>query len=45
MYYSYIAIGTKSGFKIFSTDPFQLYYECKCGLVNIVEMLYSTNRK
>ena len=24
---SCIAVGTKSGFKIFSTDPFQLFYE------------------
>lgn len=26
-YYSCIAVGTKCGFKIFSTDPFQLFYE------------------
>ena len=25
--YNCIAVGTKSGFKIFSTDPFQLFYE------------------
>jgi len=24
---SCIAVGTKSGFKIFSADPFQMYYE------------------
>jgi autophagy-related protein 18 len=43
-------VGTKSGFKIFSTDPFQLFYESsinyikiECGPISIVEMLYTTN--
>jgi autophagy-related protein 18 len=41
--YTCISIGTKSGFKIFSLDPFQLLYENSCGPINIVEMLYTTN--
>ena len=41
--YNCIAIGTKVGFKIFSSDPFQLIYETNCGAINIVEMLYSTD--
>lgn len=36
-------MGTKIGFKIFATDQFQLFYESKCGPINIVEMLYTTN--
>lgn len=41
--YSCIAVATYTGFKIFSTDPFQLLYESKCGPINIIEMLYKTN--
>jgi WD40 repeat protein len=41
--YSCISIGTKVGFKIFATDQFQLFYESKCGPINIVEMLYTYN--
>ena len=41
--YSCIAVATYAGFKIFSTDPFQLLYESKCGPINIIEMLYKTN--
>ena len=41
--YNCIAIGTKKGFKIFSSGPFQLLYETNCGPINIVEMLYTTN--
>lgn len=32
-----------TGFKIISTDPFQLLYEYPCGPINIVEMIYTTN--
>ena len=41
--FSCIAVATYTGFKIFSTDPFQLLYESKCGPINIIEMLYKTN--
>ena len=41
--YSCIAVATYVGFKIFSTDPFQLLYESNCGPINIIEMLYKTN--
>ena len=41
--YSCIAVATYTGFKIFSTDPFQLLYESKCGPINIIEILYKTN--
>lgn len=41
--YSCIAVATYVGFKIFSTDPFQLIYSSNCGPINIIEMLYKTN--
>ena len=40
---SCIAVGTKNGFKIFATNPFQLFYESRTGPINIIEMLYTTN--
>lgn len=40
---SCIAVGTRTGFKIFASNQFQLFYESKCGPINIVEMLYTTN--
>ena len=43
LFYSCIAVATKVGFKIFSSNPFQLLYSIDCGPINIVEMLNSTN--
>ena len=47
---SCIAVGLKNGFKIFSTEPFQLYYEKSILIIkkefiaiSIVEMLYTSN--
>ena len=40
---TYISIGTKTGFKLYSISPCQLIYESKCGPIKIVEMLNSTN--
>ena len=40
---TFIAMGTKTGFKLFIISPPQLFYESKCGPIKIVEMLNSTN--
>ena len=40
---TFIAMGTKTGFKLFIISPPQLFYESKCGPIKIVEMLNTTN--
>ncbi|KAK2766928.1 autophagy protein [Arachnomyces sp. PD_36] len=41
--YSYLAVGTSKGFRIFTTDPFTKSYETKEGNIAILEMLFSTS--
>ncbi|WEW60939.1 autophagy protein [Emydomyces testavorans] len=41
--YSYLAVGTPKGFRIFTTDPFGKSYETKEGNIAILEMLFSTS--
>ncbi|EGD88903.1 hypothetical protein H112_03824 [Trichophyton rubrum D6] len=41
--YSYLAVGTAKGFRIFSTDPFVKSYETKEGNIAMLEMLFSTS--
>ncbi|KAJ9298820.1 hypothetical protein DTO217A2_8292 [Paecilomyces variotii] len=41
--YSYLAVGTSKGFRIFTTDPFSKSYETKEGNIAILEMLFSTS--
>ncbi|KLJ06955.1 autophagy-like protein 18 [Blastomyces silverae] len=41
--YSYLAVGTSKGFRIFTTDPFAKSYETKEGNIAIIEMLFSTS--
>ncbi|GAM34342.1 autophagy protein [Talaromyces pinophilus] len=41
--YSYLAVGTSKGFRIFTTDPFTKSYETKDGNIAILEMLFSTS--
>ncbi|EEH22693.1 hypothetical protein PABG_04904 [Paracoccidioides brasiliensis Pb03] len=41
--YSYLAVGTTKGFRIFTTDPFAKSYETKEGNIAILEMLFSTS--
>ncbi|KAL2936154.1 Autophagy-related protein 18b [Bienertia sinuspersici] len=41
--YSYFAVGTKLGFKIFDADTLRLCYEKDIGAFNIVEMRFSTS--
>ncbi|PGH33628.1 hypothetical protein GX50_03538 [[Emmonsia] crescens] len=41
--YSYLAVGTSKGFRIFTTDPFAKSYETKEGNIAILEMLFSTS--
>ncbi|PIG87462.1 autophagy-related protein 18 [Aspergillus arachidicola] len=41
--YSYLAVATAKGFRIFTTDPFAKSYETKEGNIAIIEMLFSTS--
>ncbi|EAW13036.1 phosphoinositide binding protein ATG18 [Aspergillus clavatus NRRL 1] len=41
--YSYLAVATSKGFRIFTTDPFAKSYETKEGHIAIIEMLFSTS--
>mmetsp|Transcript_65085 Transcript_65085/g.74793 ORF Transcript_65085/g.74793 Transcript_65085/m.74793 type:complete len:373 (-) Transcript_65085:188-1306(-) len=41
--FSCLAMGTRTGFKIFGLDPFQLLYENNEGGIGIIRMLESTN--
>ncbi|KAK2858443.1 autophagy protein, partial [Arthroderma sp. PD_2] len=41
--YSYLAVGTSKGFRIFSTDPFVKSHETKEGNIAMLEMLFSTS--
>ncbi|KAI5305258.1 hypothetical protein KEM56_004882 [Ascosphaera pollenicola] len=41
--YSYIAVGTSKGFRIYTTDPFVKSYETKEGNIAMLEMLFSTS--
>ncbi|KAI2275421.1 autophagy protein [Ophidiomyces ophidiicola] len=41
--YSYLAVGTSKGFRIFTTDPFGKSYETREGNIAILEMLFSTS--
>ncbi|PYI15248.1 autophagy-related protein 18 [Aspergillus japonicus CBS 114.51] len=41
--YSYLAVATSKGFRIFTTDPFAKSYETKEGNIAIIEMLFSTS--
>ncbi|KAH8705110.1 WD40-repeat-containing domain protein [Talaromyces proteolyticus] len=41
--YSYLAVGTPKGFRIFTTDPFAKSYETKEGNIAMLEMLFSTS--
>ncbi|KAM5444043.1 autophagy protein [Microsporum ferrugineum] len=41
--YSYLAVGTSKGYRIFSTDPFVKSYETKEGNIAMLEMLFSTS--
>ncbi|RDW62939.1 phosphoinositide binding protein ATG18 [Aspergillus mulundensis] len=41
--YSYLAVATSKGFRIFTTDPFAKSYETKDGNIAIIEMLFSTS--
>ncbi|CAI7578869.1 unnamed protein product [Penicillium manginii] len=41
--YSYLAVATSKGFRIFTTDPFAKSYETKEGNIAVIEMLFSTS--
>ncbi|KAJ5746103.1 Autophagy-related protein 18 [Penicillium odoratum] len=41
--YSYLAVATAKGFRIFTTDPFAKSYETKEGNIAVIEMLFSTS--
>ncbi|KAF9886393.1 autophagy protein [Aspergillus nanangensis] len=41
--YSYLAVATAKGFRIFTTEPFAKSYETKDGNIAIIEMLFSTS--
>ncbi|RMJ28506.1 hypothetical protein PHISP_00633 [Aspergillus sp. HF37] len=41
--YSYLAVATSKGFRIFTTEPFAKSYETKDGNIAIIEMLFSTS--
>lgn len=41
--YSYLAVATSKGFRIYTTDPFAKSYETKEGNIAIIEMLFSTS--
>lgn len=41
--YSYLAVATSKGFRVFTTDPFSKCYETKEGNIAIIEMLFSTS--
>ncbi|EPS32565.1 hypothetical protein PDE_07525 [Penicillium oxalicum 114-2] len=41
--YSYLAVATSRGFRIFTTDPFAKSYETKEGNIAVIEMLFSTS--
>lgn len=41
--YSYLAVATSKGFRIFSTEPFAKSYETKEENIAIIEMLFSTS--
>ncbi|KAK1146059.1 autophagy protein [Aspergillus melleus] len=41
--YSYLAVATAKGFRIFTTEPFAKSYETKEGNIAIIEMLFSTS--
>ncbi|KAL2864669.1 phosphoinositide binding protein ATG18 [Aspergillus lucknowensis] len=41
--YSYLAVATSRGFRIFTTEPFAKSYETKEGNIAIMEMLFSTS--
>ncbi|KAL4919757.1 WD40 repeat-like protein [Aspergillus aurantiobrunneus] len=41
--YSYLAVATSKGFRIFTTEPFAKSYETKEGNIAIIEMLFSTS--
>ncbi|KAJ5152387.1 hypothetical protein N7492_010682 [Penicillium capsulatum] len=41
--YSYLAVATPKGFRIFTTDPFAKSYETKEGNIAVIEMLFSTS--
>ncbi|KAJ5832363.1 autophagy- protein [Penicillium riverlandense] len=41
--YSYLAVATGKGFRIFTTDPFAKSYETKEGNIAVIEMLFSTS--
>ncbi|KAJ0425545.1 autophagy-related protein 18 [Aspergillus carlsbadensis] len=41
--YSYLAVATSKGFRIFTTDPFAKSYETKEGNIALIEMLFSTS--
>ncbi|ODM17943.1 Autophagy-related protein 18 [Aspergillus cristatus] len=41
--YSYLAVATSKGFRIFTTDPFAKSHETKEGNIAIIEMLFSTS--
>ncbi|KAJ5101731.1 hypothetical protein NUU61_003953 [Penicillium alfredii] len=41
--YSYLAVATSKGFRIFTTDPFAKSYESKEGNIAVIEMLFSTS--
>ncbi|KAI9376356.1 WD40 repeat-like protein [Aspergillus egyptiacus] len=41
--YSFLAVATSRGFRVFTTDPFAKSYETKEGNIAIIEMLFSTS--
>jgi autophagy-related protein 18 len=41
--YSYLAVATSKGFRIFTTEPFAKSYETKEGNIAVIEMLFSTS--
>ncbi|KAJ5246247.1 hypothetical protein N7468_001230 [Penicillium chermesinum] len=41
--YSYLAVATSKGFRIFTTDPFAKSYETREGNIAVIEMLFSTS--
>lgn len=41
--HSCLAIGTQSGYRIYSCDPFSKIYENRDGDTSIIEMLFSTS--
>ncbi|PLB47264.1 autophagy-related protein 18 [Aspergillus steynii IBT 23096] len=41
--YSYLAVATSKGFRVFTTEPFAKSYETKEGNIAIIEMLFSTS--